>query len=417
MKLKFSVLTSVTLMICGGLFSMSANAEDSWLSESTIGGFLSAYYWTNIRHHFTIYNQNELSIGGGIYIKTPKFYGFSATVEPLSQSNLGIQAENQNYVSPSLGPTYTTLGQANIEYTTPNDLFKVKAGDMKLDSPWNNSDTGFSLLPQTFQGVEALISPTKDIKLTLARIFKYRSWYSGTYGNYTRYSAYLNLPNNGNTSGFTMAGISYNADVNNYIKTSNSIWFYDYYQYARTYTAQTVDSLTQGTIKPIIGLQFMDSQKKSGNLGKVNSQVYGAELGIKYRNFKFLAGGDYLPSHKNSFNYGGLVVPYDSITSSGPLFGQALIFSTEGFGSGTAGTVRMDYTGIKNLFIQLRYTNLHMRNTESYTSYNEYNAIFNYNIKSIKGLSVTDIMGYGIITPGQQRSSFYVNRLNITYNF
>lgn len=404
--------------ICGlGVAPLCANAaEPQWLKDSTVKGFVSMYNWTSVNHYFSPYDQYTFSVGGGLFLGTPQYDGFSLAIEPMGQSGLGTHASNPNLVSPTLGPSFSTLGQAYIQYKKYG--IDAKVGDMELNhTPWNGSDVGYRILPITFQGLSFDYSPGYGLKFYAARMYKWRYFNQEHYNRETAYSIYL-PEDKKKSDGLLSIGLKYKGKIPGlkFVKTNSEIWFYNYYQYNRLYMAQSINTIGSGNYKGIFGVQFMHAGKNTGFLGNVNAQLYGAEAGVKNGFGKLLVAYDFLPAHPNSFNYGGLATPYDTITDSGPFFAQPVMSSTQDFGSGTAAGIKLDFYGIPHLFTQLRYTYLHMRTTAIYTNYNEYNLILSYKIPSVKGLSITDIGSYANEHPSEI-ANFYQNRLMVVYKF
>ena len=412
--LSFLVMAAVSLSTAAP--SVYAKSEPSWLNQAEIKGFVSAYDWTSINHYFSPYDQYTLSVGGGLFLGTPYIDGFRAAVEPMGQSGLGTHASNPNLVSPTLGPSFTTLGQAFLQYKDYG--LNARVGYMELnDQPWAASDVGYRILPITFEGVALDYHLTKHVALYGTRIFRWRYFNQANYNRETAYSIYL-PPDRKSSSGFMSVGLKYKGTVDKQIgwKTNSELWFYNYYQYARMYMAQSVNTFDVGSINPILGVQFMHSGKSNGFLGNVNAQLYGIEAGAKKGFGKLLLAYDYLPGHATSFNYGGLATPYDTITDSGPIFAQPVMTSTQDLGSGSAATIKLDYYGVPHLFTQLRYTYLHMRTSPVFQIYREYNIILSYSPVWAKGFNITDIASYANES-NQSHPNFYQNRLMFVYNF
>ncbi|MBU2749776.1 hypothetical protein HER14_02020 [Acidithiobacillus thiooxidans] len=387
-----------------------------WLQDSTVKGFVSMYDWTSINHYFSPYDQYTMSVGGGLFLGTPRYKGFSLAIEPMGQSGLGTHASNPDLVSPTLGPSFSTLGQAYVQYKKYG--INAKVGDVELnDTPWDGSDVGYRILPITYQGVSFDYTIGHDLNFYFARMYKWRYFNQEHYNRETAYSIYL--PDDQKKSdGLLNVGLKYKGFVPgiNFVKTNSELWFYNYYQYNRLYMLQSVNTIGKGPYKAIVGFQFMHAGKSAGFLGNVNSQLYGAELGAKSSFGKVVLAYDYQPAHPNSFNYGGLATPYDTITDSGPIFAQPVMSSTQDFGSGTAAGIKVDYYGIKNLFTQVRFTHLHMRTNPIFENYNEYNLILSYSFSGVKGLNLTDIASYANEHPSSN-PNFYQNRLMLVYNF
>jgi hypothetical protein len=415
-KSSHSIVVIAAMLLASGIPIAEAASEPSWLKQADIKGFVSAYDWTSINHYFSPYDQYTLSVGGGLFLGTPYIDGFRAAIEPMGQSGLGTHASNPNLVSPTLGPSFSTLGQAFVQYKDYG--LNARVGYMELnDQPWAASDVGYRILPITFEGVAVNYDVTKNLSLYATRIFRWRYFNQALYHRETAYSIYLPGDRKA-SSGFMSAGVKYKGVVNKQLgwKTDSELWFYNFYQYARMYMAQSVNTFDVGAIKPILGIQFMHSGKQSGFLGNVNAQLYGVEAGAKNGFGKIILAYDYLPGHAHSFNYGGLVTPYDTITDSGPIFAQPVMSSTQDFGSGSAATVKLDYYGIPELFTQLRYTYLHMRTSPEFQDYREFNLILSYSPGWAKGINLTDIASYANESD-ESHPNFYQNRLMLVYKF
>lgn len=408
----FAVVTTLTAM-------QSASAKTPiWLPGWTINGFAAAYDWASINNQFSSDNQYTLTEGGGLFIGSPSYHGLSFAVEPIFQTGLGLHSNNPNAVSRTLGPDVGAFGQAYVEYHGYG--LTVKGGDfITSSSPWSSSSVGIRLLPITFQGVHVKFRASRHLRVYASRVVRYRYLNESRYNAGTIYTTYLPALSGRTSSGYMSAGLNYERKVPSIdgLDTKNSLWAWDYYQYARLYLAQTVDSVNLGHAKGIIGLQVMDAKKQRGYLGRVNSQLYGAELGAAYKSFKLVLGEDYLPPHPNSFNYGGLATPYNTITDSGPIFSQPITDSTEDYGSGSAFSVHVDYLGVPGLFTQIRFVNLHMRTTPVYSNYREVSLLVSYKLKAVKGLSITNIANYATDGAYAQSSGFFQNRIMLVYSF
>ena len=407
-----SIITAVAAM-------QSAVAKTpAWLQGWTIKGFAAAYDWTSINNQFSKVNQYTLTEGGGLFIGSPSYRGFSLAVEPIFQTGLGLHPSNPKNVSRTLGPSVAALGQAYIQYRGYG--FTVKGGDfITTSSPWSSSSVGIRLLPITYQGVHVKFRASRHLHIYASRVVRYRYVNESRYNAGTIYTTYLPGLAGRTSSGYMSAGLNYERRIPraDELDTKDSVWAWDYYQYARLYLAQTVDSAKLGPATGIVGVQVMDAKKQSGYLGRVDAQVYGAEVGAAYRPFKLVLADDYLPAHPNAFNYGGLATPYNTITDSGPMFSQPITDSTEDFGSGSAYSVHLDYLGIPRLFTQIRFVDLHMRTTPVYSNFREVSLLVSYKLKAVKGLNITNIANYATEYPNRNLPGFFQNRIMLVYTF
>ena len=394
-----------------------ASTRPEWLQNATIKGFLATYNWASFNHYFSEITQHTTSVGGGLFLGAKIYDGFGFGIEPIYQSGLGLNSNNPDLVSPTLGPTVHALGQAYLQYQA-NKISATLGNQQLPDAPWNNSLIGYRLLPITYQGLSVVAQPTSALTIHALRMYRWRYYNQSDYNSRTAYTFYLPQAQN-SSPGFLAVGMDYSGALGgagHNIQDKSRAWIYDYYRYAQLYMLQSVNTFGAGGLRKVLGLQWMHASSSDGYLGKVNADLYGIEAGLANGAGKLMLSYDYLPAHANSFNYGGLVTPYDTITASGPIFAQPILFSTQDFGSGEAYGANLDVYKVKNLFAQLRYTYLHMRKSAQYTNYRETNLILSYAVPQVHGLNVSDIFSYGQ-EKGLSHPNFYQNRLMLAYRF
>ena len=73
-------------------------------------------------------------------------------------------------------------------------------------------------------------------------------------------------------------------------------------------------------------------------LGKVDSNVYGLQLGLKRNSVTASVGYDYIEPNSHSYLNGAPVMPYGHKLSSGDFFAQPLLTSTMDLGAGNGWT-------------------------------------------------------------------------------
>jgi hypothetical protein len=156
----------------------------------------------------------------------------------------------------------------------------------------------------------------------------------------------------------------------------------------------------------------------SGNdlLGPVSSQVYGFQVGVKRKSVNLSFGYDYTKPNANSYLNGSLVTPYAHNMSSGPLFAQPFITSTQDLGSGSAYAVDLSGNPTQNLTLGARYSFMDLTAQAGGPSLNqsEYLAYATYNFDgSLKGFSATDFLA--VQSSPAKTSTFIQNRLQLQY--
>jgi hypothetical protein len=107
------------------------------------------------------------------------------------------------------------------------------------------------LLPMICQGVHIKTSPMTGLTFYATRIFRFRYVNQSQYNRGTVYSTYKPNILDRASSGFLSVGAAYNGRIlgDPGIKSNDSLWFWDYYQYARLYLAQSINSVEMGSIK------------------------------------------------------------------------------------------------------------------------------------------------------------------------
>ena len=186
----------------------AAAQTPSWLRGWTIKGFAAAYNWTSINNQFSTANQYTLTEGGGLFLGSPSYRGFSLGVEPIFQTGLGLHPNNPSEVSRTLGPSVGALGQAYVQYHGYG--FTVKGGDfITTSSPWSSSSVGIRLLPITFQGIHVKFRASRHLHLYASRVFLYRYVNESRYNAGTIYTTYLPALAGRTSSGYISAGLNY----------------------------------------------------------------------------------------------------------------------------------------------------------------------------------------------------------------
>ena len=193
-----------------------------------------------------------------------------------------------------------------------NQSWYVKAGDQVFTSPWAGpADT--RLKPEAFQGADVAFSGVKNWTFEAADMIQFESRTSNTFQSNTLLTSYpagnSGLPANiyvpgGNfiqTNGFFYSKVGYtNAPVgltlDGYFYSVSALmnmWWFDGKYY-----------FTQSNLKPFIALQGgTESNAGASYLGKIDSQVIGAQIGANVaKNVLLTFGFDNLPWHNDTIS-------------------------------------------------------------------------------------------------------------------
>lgn len=185
MMSKSRIALGVFAALCGLSTAVQGETLKDFLMQSKVDGQLRSYYFSRDYGATgpNTYNQNAFSIGGILNAQTAPFLGgFGVGASFYTANSLGANSSNPAKLDATLMGTRSSinaLGQAYIQYEIPKVLL-IRAGDQTLNTPWvNTSDS--RLLPATYQGVYAEVSPYCDLHFYGMRIFRWKSHTSSDY--------------------------------------------------------------------------------------------------------------------------------------------------------------------------------------------------------------------------------------------
>jgi len=397
-----------------------ANSLSEVFTKGTFSGNFRTFYYSTHNGFFTKNNnQDTISYGGNLAFETAEYYGFSAKVAGFTQAGIN-HSTNPDQVDGYLGPNLTGLGEAYLKYHFKK--FTVVAGNQKLSQPFTES-SDWRMTPPLYQGVMARYGDDKNF-VTGARIFRYKSYVDNSFTKHTNYNlafdSYSGITDDANTNGFWSigAGHSFNTapatlDVQG--------WYFTYLDYSRmTYLEGKATSKRKiGQFTPFAGLQAIN-QTGDGRelLGDVRGQVYGLQLGAQRNSLTTKFGYDRIVPHSNSYLNGVLVTPYEHNVSSGQLFAQPFLTSTQDLGAGNAYAIDVSGAPYGGWYIGGRYSFMDLKSSSDAASLNqsEYLAYAIYNFSgALKGWSISDFVAFQ--SSPAKTVHFAQNRVELQYSF
>ena len=144
-----------------------ATLRDMFEQGSFDGNLRTLYYSTDNAFFTPDQNQDTVSVGGMLRFTTAELNGF--TVQLAAYAQRGIDhSDDPNRVDSYLGPDISALGEAYVQWQSPDDMFRIRAGNQRLDAPFT-STTDWRIIPPLFQGVTARYG-TDDSYITAMRI-------------------------------------------------------------------------------------------------------------------------------------------------------------------------------------------------------------------------------------------------------
>jgi hypothetical protein len=398
-----------------------AEAEADTLGEMISGGridgnFSTLYYSAHNAFFTPGMTQDTLSYGGKLGFFSARYEGFSVGLSGYVQRGIAHSddpSERDGYLSPNV----TAMGEAYVKWE--HDKFKLVAGNQEVDVPFA-STYDWRIAPQLFQGVYARYGDD-DNHVTALRMYRFKSYIDNSFAKQTTYNhsfdAYSGLGDQ-DTDGFWGVG---GARTLNFepLEFKAKAWHFDYLDYAHLTYLEAGLSKREGSIKPFIGVQaFHEDSEGRELLGEVHSRVNGVQLGIKHNSLTASLGYDRIVPDQNSYLNGALVTPYSHNVSSGPLFAQPFLTSTQDLGAGNAYAIDINGALRDHLFVGARYSFMDLKPTAAAASINqsEYMAFAIYKFAgSLQGLSIADFIGLQS-QPGQEKD-FWQNRLAQEYAF
>ncbi|VVD95590.1 hypothetical protein PCO31110_01864 [Pandoraea communis] len=384
-------------------------------TQGHVSGDVRAFYYGA---HNAFYNkglnQNTINYGGGLTLQSASLYGISFGVSAYASRPL-LHPSDSSRVDGSLGPSFTTLGEAYVQYR--KSLFTATAGNQSFDVPFI-SPYDYRIAPQLFQGVSGRYG-TKDNYIEAFRMFRWKSWTSDSFTDRTAYNSDFDGGSTigmKGTPGFYGAGGAGKQSFGAY-GVDGQAWYVNYMNYARMFYADGHVSLNEGVLQPYAGIQVAYENGGDSNLlGRIRSQVYGFQVGVKHNSLNVSLGYDYTRPDANAYQNGSLVTPYAHNMSSGPFFAQPFITSTQDLGAGRAYGLSISGKPVDNLTLGTQYSFMDLVSTPGAPSLNqsEYLVYVMYNFQGkLKGFSIVDFFAYQ--SSPAKPAKFFQNRLQLQY--
>lgn len=384
--------------------------------QGEVDGELGLLYYANENAFFSAPDEHRYTatVGGELGFTTAPLHGFSLRLSAFAQRNFARSSSGYNR---DLGEDIAALGEAYLQWQRYG--LRLRAGNQKLHAPFT-ATYDYRIIPQVYQGVSARYGDD-DQYLTVMRMYRYKSRISESYKRTTNYNvAFSPFPPNTTeeTDGFWALGGGDTLNAGAAI-LSGQAWFFNYKNYANMYYLEGKVAAAGGAVKPFLGLQFIrETEDGRALLGNVDSQVYGIQLGLTHGSLTATFNYNYIPHESGSYLNGALVTPYAHAASSGPIFAQPFLTSTQDLGSGNAYSVEIKGSPIDNTFLGARYSFMDLTSTAGGESIEQSGylvyAIYNFT-GALAGFSVANFFAYQ--TQAHEDDPYWENRFAIQYRF
>ncbi len=418
-----------------------AETLSQFFAQSQINGQIRSYYFSRLYGTPNNVNASAYALAGRINILTAPFLtGFRVGVSFYTANSLGTQSSNPAAIDKTLmgtGSAINTLGQAFLEYRQP--WLTVRVGNQLINTPWLNR-VGGRVIPVTYQGVYARVSPLAHWQIVGLRIFR---WKGRTSGNFYRDNLYYPVNYNGDalfagpnalpadtpaSNGAMAFGTRYARDGG-----QGQAWFYQFNQFANMFYGSGQYIVPTGSaLRPFVAAQFTREWGAGsafastgttlfGQPGQgVNSTAWGIKTGVKFHQASLWWAYDATELHAQALGGGAIVSPYTSGYTADPLYVDAMIQGLVGVGPGDGWRVRAaDRFWHRRILITAGFTQYHTYFTGN-SNWTHFNVTY-FPKGILKGLAVRDqveVANGGVnLYPGSGVHSFVYNRVMLTYKF
>lgn len=417
-------LIASAILPLGVLAQTVSNADSSDVASFTdmfskgefSGDFRTIYFSSHNAFYTPGRTQNTVSYGGKLGFTSARMDGFSFGVSAFMQRGIG-HSDDPNAVDGYLGPNLTAMGEAYVKWQ--HDKFQVTVGNQELDIPWA-STYDWRMAEQLFQGVSTRYGDA-DNYVTAWKMTRFKSYIDNTFRQNTTYNSNVDSFSDigmSTTNGFWGVGGNHKSDVGP-VTVDIQGWYSDYLDYAKMIYVEANIEKKEGEFKPFLGVQAV---RETGDgrqlLGNVDSKVLGLQLGVKHNSLKLAFGYDRIVPNADSYLNGVLVTPYAHNVSSGPLFAQPFLTSTQDLGAGNAYAIDLSGAPANGWFVGGRYSFMDLKSNPTSPSLNQSEylvyAIHNFDGK-LKGWSVADFLA--LQSSPTKSARFLQNRLTLEYKF
>lgn len=383
--------------------------------QGEVDGEFGLLYYANHNAFFAAPDDHRYTatVGGELGFTTAPLHGFSLRLSAFAQRNF---ARTETGYNRDLGLDLAALGEAYIQWKGHG--LRIRAGNQKLHAPFT-ATYDFRIIPQVYQGVSVRYGDD-DQYLTVMRMYRYKSRISDSYDRTTNYNKTFDPFSSvtAETDGFWAVGGADSLTTDAAV-LSGQAWFLNYQDYANMYYFEGKVAAANGGIKPFLGLQYVrETDEGRALLGNIDSQTYGVQLGLNRGSLTATLNYNHIPHEAGSYLNGALVTPYAHNESSGPLFAQPFLTSTQDLGSGDAWSVEVKGSPIDNTFLGARYSFMDLTPVAGGESIeqSEYLVYGIYNFTgALAGFSVANFFAYQ--TQAHEDEPYWENRFSIQYSF
>lgn len=218
----------------------------------------------------------------------------------------------------------STFYEAYVQYKK-NGYF-AKVGDQVINTPWANASDS-RLKPNAFQGADIVYQFSPRFSLEVMDMDRFQSRTTNDFLSQTLLTGaaselpYSTVSAKYNTGGFQYGRLGFTSG-----NVSSNLHYYHFDDLAYLGWLDGRYTFTHEKLRPFLAIQAGTEKNVGSSLvGKINSQVYGAQLGVNVtKNVVFTAGADVIPRHVENLPAGfkcnastGQITPSQAIPAPG----------------------------------------------------------------------------------------------------
>lgn len=387
------------------------------LEGGTVSGSLRTVYFAGHNEFFANpgHYEDAAALGGFLNYTSGLLDGFSFRVGLMAQGNYAKTTVPADSV---LAKNVHAIGETWIQWEGKKIRLRVGNQLLSNDIPFTGT-YDYRVVPQVYQGVTLRYGSDKNYVEGM-RILRFKSRIGNSYTKTTNYNSDYDpfSPVTATTQGFWAIG-GHGGMNEGPLSMSGTAWYFQYMDYAKMFYGSTKVATLRNTVNPFLELQYI---RETGDgrqlLGNVNASAYGIRVGITHRSMTLSLNYDHFPHKPGAYLNGALVTPYAHNVTSGPLFAQPLMTSTQDLGTGDAYGVSLSGSPLNGLFMIANYSYMDLTATPHAPSIGqpEYNLMTIYHFHGwLKRWQIEDFVAYQ-----KQRGhhhSWLENRLHIVFTF
>jgi hypothetical protein len=398
----------VAFIFCLTGSSSASPLQEVW-KDSVFNGYIRSYYQT--RELKTPNDVEVYSLGTKFNFETGSFYGLQGGTSFFIANDLGANRDDiksQNFLLPV--SELNTFGTAYLKYSRHQT--EITLGRQTVDTPFINPSNAF-IVPVTYFGYTLSNSSLKSVTFDLMHLEKIKLRQETLFQDTGNFLTDRLGVQREQTNGTTVAGMTWN-----HKKDKFQVWNYYLPElFNMVYFQADVTLPSVGDLQPFLSFQY-GKQFDVGDklLGTVNAQVFGANLGFGWKDFKLAYAVNYLPKKSGTFRNGGFLSPYSFATDAlytNSLDGGMTLKDSAFIGLGHKWTVNYTPT---NFLIEFSYTIYDMTKSVGGRDSNEVNFDITYSFQDwLKGFSLRNRTAW--VVAELEREDLIENRLQLQYVF